>query len=41
MNTKNVLTAAEVATMAAAAAAEATKNNWAVTIAIVHHGGHL
>ena len=41
MNTKKVLTAAEVATMAAAAAEEATRNRWAVTIAIVDDGGHL
>ena len=41
MNTKQVLTAADVATMAAAAAEEATKNGWAVTIAIVDDGGHL
>ena len=33
MNTKPVLTAAEVARMAAAAAAEATSHHWAVTIA--------
>ena len=41
MNTKNVLTAAEVAKMAAAAADEALRNRWAVTIAIVDDGGHL
>ena len=41
MNTKPVLAAADVKRIAAAAEAEASKNNWAVTIAIVDDGGHL
>jgi uncharacterized protein GlcG (DUF336 family) len=41
MNTKPVLTAADVRLMADAAAAEAGRNGWAVTIAIVDDGGHL
>ena len=41
MKTKHVLQASDVKTMAAAAEAEALKNNWAVTIAIVDDGGHL
>lgn len=41
MQTKNVLTADDVKKIAAAAAAEAKKNNWAVTIAIADDGGHL
>ena len=40
MNTKSVLAAADVKRIAAAAEAEALKNNWAVTIAIVDDGGH-
>jgi hypothetical protein len=36
-----VLDAADVKAIAAAAEAEAMKNNWAVTIAIVDDGGHL
>ncbi|MDO9434497.1 heme-binding protein [Hydrogenophaga sp.] len=41
MKTKAVLEFADVKTIAAAAEAEALKNNWAVTIAIVDDGGHL
>ena len=41
MKTKHVLQASDVKTIAAAAEAEALKNNWAVTIAIVDDGGHL
>jgi uncharacterized protein GlcG (DUF336 family) len=41
MLTKKVLTADDVKKIAAAAEAEAIKNNWAVTIAIVDDGGHL
>jgi len=41
MQTKPMLTLADVKTMAAAAEAEAIKNNWPVTIAIVDDGGHL
>ncbi len=41
MQTKPVLTAADVKKMAAAAEAEALANNWAVAIAIVDDGGHL
>lgn len=41
MKTKSVLEAADVKAIAAAAEAEALKNNWAVTIAIVDDGGHL
>lgn len=41
MQTKCVLTAADVKKIAAAAEAEALANNWAVTIAIVDDGGHL
>lgn len=41
MQTKPMLTLADVKTIAAAAEAEALKNNWAVTIAIVDDGGHL
>ena len=41
MKTKIVLEFADVRTMAAAAEAEALKNNWAVSIAIVDDGGHL
>ena len=39
--TKPVLTADDVRRMANAAEAEAKKNQWAVTIAIVDDGGHL
>ena len=38
---KKVLTLAAAKKMAAAAEAEATKNNWRVVIAIVDDGGHL
>ena len=41
MNSKAVLEFADVKAIAAAAEAEALKNNWAVTIAIVDDGGHL
>jgi glc operon protein GlcG len=41
MQTKSVLTSADVKKIAAAAEAEALANNWAVTIAIVDDGGHL
>lgn len=41
MKTKAVLEAADVKQIAVAAEAEALKNNWAVTIAIVDDGGHL
>ena len=41
MNTKPVLTLDDVKKIAAAAEAEALKNNWAVTISIVDDGGHL
>jgi glc operon protein GlcG len=41
MKTKATLELADVKSMAAAAEAEAVKNNWAVTIAIVDDGGHL
>ena len=41
MKTKHVLEAADVKLIAAAAEAEALKNHWAVTIAIVDDGGHL
>ncbi|XYJ09008.1 GlcG/HbpS family heme-binding protein [Telluria sp. B2] len=41
MQTKPMLTLADVKTVAAAAEAEALKNNWPVTIAIVDDGGHL
>jgi uncharacterized protein GlcG (DUF336 family) len=41
MKNKAVLEAADVKLIAAAAEAEALKNNWAVTIAIVDDGGHL
>jgi uncharacterized protein GlcG (DUF336 family) len=41
MKSKYVLEAAEVKAIAAAAEAEATKNNWAVTICIVDDGGHM
>ncbi|MGV8804202.1 MAG: GlcG/HbpS family heme-binding protein [Polaromonas sp.] len=41
MKSKAVLEHADVQIIAAAAQAEALKNNWAVTIAIVDDGGHL
>ncbi|MGH6639128.1 MAG: GlcG/HbpS family heme-binding protein [Polaromonas sp.] len=41
MKSKAVLEFADVKAIAAAAEAEALKNNWAVTIAIVDDGGHL
>ena len=41
MKNKAVLELADVKAVAAAAEAEALKNNWAVTIAIVDDGGHL
>jgi glc operon protein GlcG len=41
MKTKHFLESADIKVIAAAAEAEALKNNWAVTIAIVDDGGHL
>jgi glc operon protein GlcG len=41
MNQKFSLELADIKTIAAAAEAEALKNNWAVTIAIVDDGGHM
>jgi glc operon protein GlcG len=41
MKNKPVLELADVKAIAAAAEAEALKNNWAVSIAIVDDGGHL
>ena len=41
MKSQSVLEAADVKAIAAAAEAEALKNNWAVSIAIVDAGGHL
>ncbi len=41
MKHKAMLTADDLAPMMAAAVAEATRNAWAVTIAIVDDGGHL
>jgi glc operon protein GlcG len=41
MKNKYVLEAADVKAIAAAAEAEALKNNWAVSIAIVDEGGYL
>ena len=41
MKTKPTLEATDVKAIAAAAEAEALKNGWAVTIAIVDDGGHL
>jgi uncharacterized protein GlcG (DUF336 family) len=41
MNTKPVLQLADLKRIAAAAEAEALRNAWAVTIAIVDDGGHL
>ena len=41
MKTKPILELADVKAIASAAEAEALKNDWAVTIAIVDDGGHL
>ena len=41
MQSKPVLGLEDIKKIAAAAEAEAVKNNWAVTIAIVDDGGHL
>jgi uncharacterized protein GlcG (DUF336 family) len=41
MKTKAVLEEADIKAIAAAAEAEALKNKWAATIAIVDDGGHL
>lgn len=41
MKSRPCLELADLKTIAAAAEAEALKNNWAVTIAIVDEGGHL
>lgn len=41
MKTKSTLELVDVKAVAAAAEAEALKNNWAVSIAIVDDGGHL
>ncbi|MEO7108366.1 MAG: heme-binding protein [Rhodoferax sp.] len=41
MKTKSVLELVDIKTLAAAAEAEAMKNSWAVSIAIVDDGGHL
>ena len=41
MKTKPTLTVVDARAIAAAAEAEANKNNWAVTLAIVDDGGHL
>ena len=41
MKTQSVLEATDVKAIAAAAEAEALKNNWGVSIAIVDAGGHL
>ena len=41
MKTKSFLELADVKAIAAAAEAEAVRNSWAVTIAIVDDGGHL
>lgn len=41
MKTKHQLEAADVKAIATAAEAEALRNQWAVTIAIVDDGGHL
>ena len=41
MKSKTMLEFADVQAIAAAAAAEAAKNSWAVAIAIVDDGGHL
>jgi glc operon protein GlcG len=41
MKNKHVLEATDVKSIAAAAEAEALKNNWAVSICIVDDGGHM
>ena len=41
MKTKHTLESTDLKLIAAAAEAEALKNNWAVSIAIVDDGGHL
>jgi glc operon protein GlcG len=41
MKTKAFLEAADVKAILAGAEAEAVKNNWAVTIAVVDDGGHM
>ncbi len=41
MKTKPSLTVDDARAIAAAAEAEAVKNNWAVTLAVVDDGGHL
>lgn len=41
MKTKHFLESSDIKAMAVAAEAEALKNHWAVTIAIVDDGGHL
>jgi glc operon protein GlcG len=41
MKTRSVLELADIKAVAAAAEAEALKNSWAVSIAIVDDGGHL
>lgn len=41
MKTKSTLTAADAATMIAAAKAEAVKNNWLVTVAVTDEAGYL
>lgn len=41
MKTKPYLTAEDVRRIGAAAEAEAARNHWAVTIAVVDDGGHL
>ena len=41
MKSKVFLESADIKAVAAAAEAEALKNKWAVTIAIVEYGGHL
>ena len=41
MNTKPALELSDIKKIAAAAEAEAVKNQWAVSIAIVDDGGHL
>jgi uncharacterized protein GlcG (DUF336 family) len=41
MKSKSLLELADVKAIAAAAEAEAVKNSWAVSIAIVDDGGHL
>ena len=41
MKNKPILELSDIKMIAVAAEAEATKNNWAVTIAVVDDGGHL